>query len=86
MMQCNYSLLLNYTCIFLCLFVFLHLFPYLWLLELQVFSILYREVDVLHNYVNTFLICAVERQESHHAVVINLDTGKERHSLLRKKI
>lgn len=61
----------------MCLFVFLRLFPHLRLFDLQVFSILYREVDVLHNYVNTFLICAVKRQESHHTVVINLDTERD---------
>ncbi len=55
-------------------FLFLHL----WLLELQVLSILYREVNVLQYYVNTFLICAVKRQESHHTVVIDLDTQTER--------
>lgn len=50
------------------------MFLHLWLLELQVLSILYREVNVLQHDVNTFLVSAVKRQESHHAVVINLDT------------
>ena len=54
---------------------------HLWLLELQVFSVLYREVDVLQHYVNTFLVCAVKRQEPHHTVVINLDGQAETVSL-----
>lgn len=60
--------------IVLCFCLFLHL----WLLELQVLSVLYREVNVLQHYVNAFLIRAVKRQESHHAVVIDLDTQTER--------
>lgn len=51
-----------------CMFLHLHL------LDLQVFSILDGEVDVLQHNVNTFLISAIKRQESHHAVVINLET------------
>lgn len=62
----------------LCLFCF-SLFIYLWLFELQVLSILYREVDVLQYYVNTFLISAVKRQKSHHTVVIDLDTQAYNH-------
>lgn len=51
----------------------MRLFLHLWLLELQVLSILYGEVDVLQHYVNSFLVCAVKRQKSHHAVVVNLN-------------
>lgn len=60
------------------IFLFSFLILHLWLLELQVLSILYREVNVLQHYVNTFLIRAVEGQESYHTVVINLDTQTDK--------
>jgi len=53
------------------------MFLYLRLLDLQVFSVLYGEVDVLQHYVNTFFICAVKGQESYHTVVIYLDRQTE---------
>lgn len=55
------------------------LFLHLWLLELQILSILYREVNVLQHDVHALLVCAVKRQESHHAVVINLHTDSDRY-------
>lgn len=55
---------------------------HLWFLEFQVLSILYGEVNMLQNYVYTFLICAVKRQKSNHAVVINLYTQTERMSFV----
>ena len=61
-------------------------FRHLWLLKLQVLAILYRKVDVLQYYVDAFLIGAVKRQESHHTVVINLDTDREIVSLQNKII
>lgn len=55
---------------------------YLRLLELQVLAVLYGEVNVLENNVDAFFIGAVERQETHHAVVIDLTEKNQR----RKKI
>lgn len=46
---------------------------HLWLLEVQVLSVLDGEVDVLQDDVDSLLICAVEGQEPHHAVVLDLD-------------
>lgn len=48
--------------------------PDLWLLQLQVFSVLDGEVDVLQHDVHALLICPVKGQEAHHAVVVDLDT------------
>lgn len=47
---------------------------HLGLLEVQVLSVLDGEVDVLQDDVDSLLVCAVEGQEPHHAVVIDLDT------------
>ena len=47
---------------------------HLWLLNLQIFSILNGKVDVLQHYIDAFLVCAVKRQEPYHAVVINLES------------
>lgn len=77
-MHCNLLYTILIGDIVLCFFF--GLFLHLWLLELQVLSILYREVNVLQYYINTFLICAVKRQESHHTVVIDLGTQTERRS------
>lgn len=46
---------------------------HLWLLEVEVLSILDGEVNVLQDDVDSLLICAVKGQEPHHAVVLNLD-------------
>lgn len=46
--------------------------PYLGLLKLQVLAVLYGEVNVLENNVDPFIVGAVEGQETHHAVVIDL--------------
>lgn len=51
--------------------------PYLWFFKFQIFSILNGEVYVLQNNVYTFLIRAIQRQESNHTVVINLEKDSE---------
>lgn len=61
------------------------LFLHLWLLKLQVLSVLYWEVNVLQYYVNTFFISAVKREESYYTVVINLDTQTDTVSLKTDK-
>lgn len=46
---------------------------HLWLLEVQVLSVLDGEVDVLQDDVESLLVRAVEGQEPDHAVVLDLD-------------
>lgn len=44
----------------------------LWLFKLQVFTILYGEINVLQDHVDALLISAVKGQETNHTVIINL--------------
>lgn len=52
---------------------FLRALLHLWLLEVQVLSVLDGEVDVLQDNIDSLLVRAVEGQEPHHAVVLDLD-------------